>query len=204
MNILTKRRLNRMLVVFCLVVSVSLLMLGSRNSAMINNGHDDEIRQLISKLESSSQQERRDAILSLHRFGKDAIPFLIDNISNSKEIYIGLGSPMNSDMRLSLEAKTYAGTLAAFVIELILNRAQIKLDKNDHPQFLLGNSQDNYVFWEGVIAKNKGLAKMADLPRIKKLYQKWWELNKAETIERLREKQKGGESILDRKPYYWK
>lgn len=115
-----------------------------------------------------------------------------------------LVNPANSDIRLALEAKTYAGTLAAYVIELIVNRAQIKLDKNDHPQFLLGNNQDNYVFWEGVIAKNKGLAKMADLPRIKMLYQKWWELNKAETIERLREKQKGEERILDRKPYHWK
>ncbi len=170
---------------------------------MINNGRGDEIRQLVSKLERNSPQERRDAILSLHHFGKDAIPFLIDNITNSKDLYVMLVNPRNSDVRLALEAKTYEGILAAYVIELILNREQIKLDKNDNPQFLLGNNPDNYVFWEGVIRKNKGLATGADLPRIRRLYQKWWDMNKSETIEKLREKQKSGAHVLNRKPYYW-
>ena len=180
-----------------------MLTIGRESGAVINVSQDDEIRQLISKLESGSKKERREAILSLHRFGKDAIPYLIDNISNGKEAYGILGSVRNSDLRLAFEAKTYAGTLSSFVIELILRRDQIKIDKNDHPQFLLGNNPENYIFWEGVIKKKNGLAKKSDLLRIKMLYQKWWEKNRSETIEKLREKQKSGEHVLDRKPYYW-
>ena len=203
MSNLSTCSLYRMLGVFCFLVLGSVLTIGRESAAVINVEQDDEIRQLVSKLESRSTQERREAILSLHCFGKDAIPFLIDNISNGKEAYGKLYSVRNSDLRLAFEAKTYAGTLSSFVIELILRRDQIKIDKNDNPQFLLGNSHENYIFWEGVIKKNNGLAKKADLLRIKMLYQKWWEKNKSETIEKLREKQKSGEQILNRKPYYW-
>jgi hypothetical protein len=203
MNILTKCRVNRALAVFCFLLSVSVSTIGRENRSVTNDEHDDEIRQLISKLESSSIEERRNAIVSLHRFGKEAIPFLIENVSNQKQTYGWLCSIINSDLRLAIAAKTYAGTLSSYVIELVLRRDRIILDKNDHPQFLLGNNQDNYIFWEGVIKKKNGLAKKTDLLPIQKLYQKWWDKNKSETIEILREKQKSGERVLDRKPYYW-
>ena len=204
MSILNRCRLNRMPGLLCLLLAASLFMPSGETSAATVDGHDDEIRQLITKLENGPQPERRDAILSLHRFGKEAIPFLIANISNDKETDIMLANPRNSDLRLTLAAKTYAGTLAAFVIELILNRTQIKLGPNDHPDFLLGDNPDNYLSWEGVIVKNKGQAKRADLPRIKALYQQWWEANKSESLEKLREKQKSGGRVLDKRPYYWK
>jgi len=203
MSNLSTCSLYRMLGVFCFLVLGSVLTIGRESGAVINVEQDDEIRQLVSKLESGSTRERRDAILFLHRFGKDAIPLLIENISNGKEIYGLLSNPTNSNLGLAIKAKTYAGTISSYAIELILRREEIKEDKNGESPFFLGDSDENYLFPEGVIKKNNGLAKKSDLLRIKMLYQKWWEKNRSETIEKLREKQKSGEQILNRRPYYW-
>ena len=84
-----------------------------------------------------------------------------------------------------------------------LRREQIRLSPDDHPQFLLGNNPDNYAYWNGVIKKGSGFASPADLPLIKKKYADWWEKNSSATLDTLREGQKAGRLVLDKKPFYW-
>lgn len=208
-----KRRLNVALSALCLFVSVPPLSCAKAPGAPTPAARETrpvtttepvpQISDLIARLESGSQPDRREAIVSLHRLGKEAIPSLIENVSNGKELPVSLVNPNNSDLRESMAAKTYAGTLSAYVIELILRREEIRLNPDDHPQFLLGNNPDNYAYWNGVIKKGGAPAGRANLPLIKKKYADWWEKNKSSTLEKLREEQKAGSPVLDKRPFYW-
>ena len=127
-------------------------------------------------------------------FGKDAIPCLIDMIDVKKESSVGFQDPNSSST--SLTFRNCAGISAAYLIELILSKDS-----------LLNTAMIDGVriYQIGVIVKikknNPVLEKLNynDMLVIKKIYTKWWELNKRKTIVQLRDEWRKNKNILGKK-----
>jgi len=144
---------------------------------------------------------RQQTIFGLHKLGKEAIPNLIANISNSTRVLAMLDNPRSSDRRGNYIP---VGLISAFIIELILSKETLVNKKEDFGLAILGSTEENYPYWDGDI-RNSGnkFIKAGDLPEIREIYQAWWEKNKNTPVDVLREMWKNGDRILDGKEYRW-
>jgi len=144
-------------------------------------------------------------IRCLHDLGMGAIPQLIQNISNSKELTTILTSPDSSDLG-NVSGKMFVGEVSAYTIELILGREvltvkQRKLDDS----FALGSDTNNYVYRQGMIVSNGGKRiGSADLNLIEACYSEWWDANKSRTIDELRTDWKNGKRPISQTEFHWK
>ena len=198
-----KFRVLKLLFVSGIVIMSVSCLFGQVKSDKTSGNHCSSISENVLLLEDGSQ--RIDAIFYLHKCGKSAIPILIDNISNDKEIFMRLFNPVNSDLRGDT-GKMYVGELSAYLVELILGRdALIKKSKSKIDQgFSLGANSQNYVYGKGIIVNEKKTRIIKeDLLNIHSFYRKWWQENGGKDITDLRKQWKSGDKILPGSGYYW-
>lgn len=123
-------------------------------------------------------------------------------LGNRKRVLARLNDPQSS---ANQNIYSSVGILSAFIIELIVRRDSLKIDRKDKIITLLGGNSDNYPFWEGLIVKSDyAKLKDEDLGEIQEIYQSWWERNREKSIEELRRNSKDGASILQGTKFKWK
>lgn len=178
-------------------------LFGQVNSIKTNDNNCPSISENVLLLENDTQ--RINIIFDLHKCGKSAIPSLIDNISNDKEIFIRLVNPVVPDLR-GVSGKMYVGELSAYLVELILGRDALtnKSERKIDQAFPLGANPQNYVFGKGIIFDQKKNRIMKDdLSNIQSFYKKWWQENGRKDITDLRKHWNSGDNILLGSGYYW-
>ena len=197
---LSRSRHRRCLVT---VFFVSLLLLG------LAQGQDSGARKIALQIQMDSLKngkdcERRSAVRALHRFGKQAIPGLLERITDSqlaKSSALLLQNPLLSSVLPKSQHDEFAGVLYAYTIELILGREVLSTEAG-RCEFLLG--QDDYLYGHGVIRKdpNEALAPI-DLSRIQQIYSAWWDANRNKTLAQLRADWKRSARPLSGSKYRW-
>ncbi len=148
----------------------------------------------------------------IHSYGKDIIPYLINQIHRGEMLSPIFINPYESNLgKMDLHGGPL-GINYAYMIELILAKDSIK---------------DNYVYKGGydtwyekmkpykiyghcTIIEKKDLnnpdvlpVSFDDMKTIKDIYKKWWESNKDESLEALRKKWRDEGSPLQNSPYMW-
>ena len=146
----------------------------------------DKIKENIKLLKSEDFSEHRRALYELHDSGREAIPFLIEEISNEDSIVLFLGNPKSSQYS-RWGPSIYIGVLAAYLIDLIIERDSINENEFFSSNLYLGDIK-NYLYWDGVIIRkdNMELITVRDLLCIQKIYRQWWSKNKRTSFYILR------------------
>lgn len=202
-----RRIIISMVVAFVCLFLISTTTFGKCNLSKEENNHPvEELVNCLQVEEKSVEKHfstQRQVVFELHGLGKEAIPSLINNISNSKKVSAFLGNPLSS---YGSGTTSPAGVISAYIVELILGRERLKSNKKDYLFYmLLGGFSENYVYWDGIILnEKKERIKAENLPVIQKIYQEWWEKNKNESICALRESWKKGVRVLDGREYKWR
>ncbi|HTE00399.1 MAG TPA: hypothetical protein VK668_13995 [Mucilaginibacter sp.] len=145
----------------------------------------------VRKLLYEQHFENKDTAL-YHQFlnyGKNVIPYLIDNVDNKRKEYGGNFNPLNSNL---YQIANFDGVHAAYVVELILSNS--------------ANAKARYVlFNRDIIVKDAGYLPLEynDMIEIKRLYNNWWILNKEKPIDKLREDWRNKKRPLSGSHYNW-
>jgi len=109
----------------------------------------EKIKENIRLLKSEDFSEQRRAIFELHDSGREAIPYLIEEISNEESIVLFIGNPKSSQYS-RWGPSIYIGVLAAYLIELIIVREPTGEKEYYSSNLYLGNI-NNYLYCDGVI-----------------------------------------------------
>jgi hypothetical protein len=129
------------------------------------------------------------------KYGKEAIPYLINSIDVNSKTYEGYFHPQNSNLKSLVN---YNGVHAAYMIEFILSRDKLNTTNV--------NEKDAYVlFNRNIIIKQKddGALEYKDMSIIKSIYSLWWERNKITSINQLRKDWKSNQRPLLGSSYRW-
>ncbi len=163
---------------------------------------ENKTSQLINQLEDKTPKKRQEAVVKIYALGKDAIPELINNITNPRIPRFLLRTPMNNNLTVS-QLHNSLGLTSAYLIELILGNENFSINDKDSEQFIFGNSA-NYIYWSGIIVDSKDKAiEQHQLNEIRLQYEKWWSENKDESIENLRKNWSEGKKPLSQSEYKW-
>ena len=149
---------------------------------------------------SGDRDEIKETLLSLHNNGKDSIPILIKELNNTDVIDVITKNPVSS---IFYPTPMTVGELAAFVLELILNKVNIEKDKVYETYNILGPEQENYILPQGRIYKRKKIIKPKHLTKISRHYETWWEQNKHMSLDQLRAHFKLENGPLIGTSYHW-
>lgn len=131
-----------------------------------------------------STESRAANLITLHRSGVEAIPLLISQIDNSREVENSfLANPIKSYAYFD---HVYCGLVAAYLIEWLLGI--------EHPSHLadgdsfLGSDPSNYPYAFGRVTRTKHAMQIRknELPNLRAAYSAWWESNKQKDISTLR------------------
>ncbi len=187
---------------FYSTVFFSLLLLSAISSygQIEKTNFDKETLQLINQLEDKTPEKRQEAVVKIHALGKEAIPELINNITNGRIPRFLLRDPANSNLTVS-QLHNSLGLTSAYLVEFILGNEDFPINEQDDKDFIFGN---NYVYWSGIIvnSKNKAIEDF-QLNEIKLQYEKWWSENKNKNIETLRKDWSEGKKPLSQSEYKW-
>jgi hypothetical protein len=132
-------------------------------------------------------------------YGKKAVPYLINVIDTDSTGSVGYHDPSSSE--LYLFNINYIGLRAAYLIEIILSGKKIAT---------LFPYDVGEIYQYGVIVKvQKGnpimkSLEIEDMIEIKKIYKKWWETNKLNSLKKLRENWRNKKRVLKGTSYTWK
>lgn len=124
------------------------------------------------------------------KFGKKAIPYLINVIDKDKIGYVGFQDLRSS--RIYPIHCNYVGIRAAYMVDCIL-----------------ANRNGKQLFYYSVIVKvidNKPVMEALtyhDMKRIKVLYKKWWRTNKSKSLAELTEDWNKNKRPLANSKYRW-
>lgn len=156
----------------------------------------------IKELANKSHKTRVRAIFDLHKLGKLAIPALINNISDEKEVFFPLNEPRTPQIGTT---RCHIGRLSAYTIELILGRDKLIPPQSEQDyDWMLGPHSENYIYPAGIIAKeNRELIGTSDLAAVQRIYQDWWEKNKDKSIDVLRNGWTQDNRPLSKSNYHW-
>lgn len=152
----------------------------------------------VEALRSSDTCQLRAAISTLHAMGKGAVPLLIEAIDHTDSVGITLDNPRNSVLVPPLE--TPLGVVAAYTIELILARSQLRTSADC--DFLL--VQDDYLYYSGVIVDRDRQRRHLDLRSVQNAYRTWWQVATDKSLETLREEWLAGRGPLSSSSYRWR
>ena len=178
---------------------VLLFVSGSLN--IVQGQCDDTIRPYV----TGDVGERLLRITELHAKGKQAISLLLDEISDSQEAPVKLGNPFLSNR--PFESPTYCGSIAAYLIELVLARNNLSLRAfRDYSDSLLQGVPEDYIFPLGyIVDKHSGKPiNKRILSQVSRLYKIWWENNANRNIELLRGDWMKGKGPLAGSDYEWR
>ncbi len=169
----------------------------------LNGCSELRIHRYINRITESQQEDlTRKQIFSVFNNGKNSIHLLVEKISELRFWGLPLKHPRNS---IELEPQNSIGFAYAYLIELILGRQKLELDKNADYMF---GAEKNYVYWDGriVLRGGEGLKTvgMGDLREIYWIYRQWWNENQKKTLRRLRKEWKRGIRPLSGSKYSWK
>lgn len=148
----------------------------------------------------------------IHSYGKDIIPYLINQIHRGEMLSLIFINPYESNLgKMDLHGGPL-GINYAYMIELILAKDSIV----DNVIFADGNNiwyekmKPYRIYDQCVIIskKDKGNPTKSkitfdDMKTIKSVYNKWWQSNKNESIESLRKKWREEGSPLQKSSYMW-
>ncbi|MDH3975671.1 MAG: hypothetical protein OEV42_15440 [Deltaproteobacteria bacterium] len=163
-----------------------------------------DIKLPLKKVISESIEDRYRAILELHKLGKRAIPYLINEIDQKGKTFISLKNPKLSNIHPESLKENYCGITYAYIVELILAKKEFKESKDGEILFPLGNYGPNYVYSFGLILdKGSHAPTHEDMKRIKGIYQVWWENHKSSSLDILREKWLNNIRPLSKSSYFW-
>lgn len=162
-------------------------------------------RASLERLIKGSLCEKKQAVYSLHRLGKKAVPYLIMGIKSPRPVGHDLMDPRSSSAPRSLDPPS--GFLAAYVIELILAKPELAHEDSDNNDgnyclAILGDGR-NYIYTVGAIVKEKTPIDAEELSTVARIYADWWRLNKQKPLAELREAWKKGRGPLAGSPYSW-
>jgi hypothetical protein len=173
---------------------------------LMSCGGDRDYDNLIVDLKSASIETRRSAIFELHRRGKQSIPKLIADIADDKKIPLNMQNPTSSYIHRG-SLVNFSGVLSAYVIELILARAELYWADNSNPDFLLGAGNEelhNYIYDGGIIVRKDGDdLGYFDMITVRNIYRNWWNDNGHKTIEQLRDDWWNYDTPLAGSDYSW-
>jgi hypothetical protein len=158
----------------------------------------------LKSLKNGSLCERRSAVMALHRAGIQAIPALIEHISDgeiAESSALLFQIPILSSRPPDAQDDYFAGVLYAYSVELILGRERL-IVREGPCDFLLDPGE--YVYHSGVIRKkHRRLIEASDLPRVQQFYSRWWGTNRNKTLTQLRQDWKQSARPLNGSPYSW-
>lgn len=165
----------------------------------------NECRKISNILFNDSSEKKK--YLEIYEMGKEIIPCLISMIDTNKVSKVGHINPKNSFVPSCILLDNYSGIEAAYFIERIISLDKTKSDNSDSVNKEIYSFQ---IFNYGVIVKRGNVPNknypplsLSDMKIIKKIYQKWWELNKDKSIEQLRKDWKENKHPLDGSNYKW-
>ncbi len=163
-----------------------------------------DISSLIGQLKCESLMDRQAAFIELHALGKKAIPHLVDAIHDDSMTLICLHNPISSRItRGSLN--NFAGILAAYMIELILAKDELQLEDKGDSVWVFGGDPHNYIYENGVIARNDGGdLTHHDIKMIMEIYKTWWQQSETRSIEGLRDEWQTNVRPLTGSDFHWK
>ncbi len=162
-----------------------------------------DISSLIGQLKCESLMDRQAAFIELHALGKEAIPHLVDAIHDDRLTLICLHNPISSRItRGSLN--NFAGILAAYMIELILAKDKLHLGGDGDSVWVFGGDPQNYIYDNGVMARNDGGGlTYRDIKIIMGIYKTWWQQSQARSIEGLRDEWQNNVRPLTGSDFHW-
>jgi hypothetical protein len=151
-----------------------------------------------------SAEERLIRIAELHAKGKHAIPILLPEIKNSEIAPTRLENPFVSDRPFT--SPRFCGAVAAYLIEIILGITSLSMHEFPYKtSFLIQGEPENYAYALGYIidlANGKPIHK-GKLPKVSRLYGKWWETNAGKSLESMRDDWRRGKRPLTGSGYEW-
>lgn len=178
--------------------------LGAASSlARLRQEPNQKTAALIIKLQRGSIEEVSRAIHGLHALGKKAIPSLIDSISSDRYVANLLRDPTSSYIQDG-SLTQFACVRSAYVIELILAQDKLPITNVKKTSFVLGPQRQNYLYSQAVIVKeDKQPISRQDLPRVKDIYERWWEVNEGKSMEDFRKDWNSGRRPLTNSGFSW-
>jgi hypothetical protein len=202
-------------IVFALLSLLVLSLCFSINSRICNS--EGDILSYLRALEAGDMKAQHEAIMSLHKMGKEAIPVLISRIDSGADVQTGYINPMISTLDTRRIGSLSLGEACAYIVELILGRPGLSGNAGDEVLWVLGNDWKNYVYSYGMIYKGGvpvtvgDLAiyqggtpvTVGDLHEIRKAYERWWAKSKGLSIEKLRSDWRNNTRPLTNTVYYW-
>ena len=158
----------------------------------------------ISPFVDGHEEERLQRIVELHDKGKEVIPLLIAEIGNHEIAPVVLANMFSSQMPMS--SPVYCGTVAAYLIELILGNPNLSLKAlSDDRRLMLGGGPDNYVYVSGCIVESSTMNPIEgkSLLKVRNIYSKWWRDNSVKSLIDLRSDWQKGVRPLSGSRYRW-
>jgi hypothetical protein len=171
------------------------------------------LQEYLESLKLGTLYEKRLAVLTLYRLGKQAIRALVEHLKDSDPVpssTLMLHSPAISFVLPGADHDELEGVLYAYVIELIVANDNLATNERDDPHALLGVR--DYVYGQGVIVKGEysptdlsriTLANPSDLPEIQRIYSGWWRRNKNKPLAEMRREWKANRRPLTGSQYHW-
>ena len=149
----------------------------------------------------------------IHSYGKDIIPYLINQIDRGKMISSNFVNPYESNLGRTALHGGPLGINYAYMIELILAKDSIR-DNYVYRDFCYDcwyEKMKTYkIYGRCTIIEKKDLnnpdvlpVSFDDMKTIKAVYNKWWESNKDKNLDALRKKWREEGSPLLNSPYMW-
>jgi hypothetical protein len=162
-----------------------------------------DISSLIGQLKCESMMDRQAAFIELHALGKKAIPHLVDAIHDDSITFLCLHNPISSRITKG-SLNNFAGILAAYMIELILAKDKLQLGGYGDSLWVFGDDPQNYIYDNGVIARNDGGdLTHVNIKKVMEIYKTWWQQNEARSIEGLRDEWKNNVRPLTGSDFHW-
>jgi len=174
---------------------------------------DQDLQEYLKSLKRGTLSERSSVVVALHRLGKQAIPALVEHISDAEiapSTALMLHNPFMSGVFTGTPRNEFAGILNAYIVELILAKDRLSATERD-PHLLL--SVRDYIYGEGVMVKggessstdSSSISQLdaSDLPRIERIYSEWWRRNKNKPLAEMRRDWNAKHRPLTGSRYRW-
>ncbi|MBS1528367.1 MAG: hypothetical protein JST19_22160 [Bacteroidetes bacterium] len=179
-----------------ILVAILLFYIIAGTISCVRQQRTKEMQSIVNDiLSKATDKDAKELYKKIVKYGKQAIPYLIEKIDAKGYSYVGKLDPMNSNI---MSLYNYNGMQAAYVTELILSGANY----NGQRAFGDGNTM---LFSRNIILKepNHEALKYTDMIKVKSLYENWWQHHRNKQIKDLIIAWNHGDRPLFHSVYEW-